>query len=89
MSSILLSVDEGSGGVLCKIAETKVKSPFDFLFVNKEQNLLKNRYIFHRGLKCFSKASCHRPTAVPGGGGGRREVVLNKSLYVIDIHRTV
>ena len=23
----------------------------------------------------------------PGGGGG--EVVLNKSLYVIDIHRTV
>ena len=39
MSSILLSVDEGSGGVLCKRAETKVKSTFDFLFLNKEQNL--------------------------------------------------
>ena len=89
MSSILLSVDEGSGGVLCKIAETKEKSRFDFLFVNKEQNLLKNRYIFHLGLKYFSKVSCHRPTAVPLGGGGGGEVVLNKSLYVIDIHRTV
>ena len=39
MSSILLSVDEGSGGVLCKTAETKVKSTYDFLFLNKEQNL--------------------------------------------------
>ena len=33
---------------------------------------LKNIYAFHRGLKYFSKVSCHRPTAVPpeGGGGG-------------------
>ena len=40
---------------------------------------LKNRYIFHhRGLKYFSKVSCHRPTTVSpggrGGGGGVEEV---------------
>lgn len=33
-------------------------------------NTFKNGYIFHRGLKYFSKVSCHRPTAIPGGEGG-------------------
>ena len=57
------------------------KSKIDIRLSNPEHGTkpLKNRYIFHhRGLKYFSKVSCHRPTTVPpggrGGGGGGEEV---------------
>ena len=49
------------------------KSKIDIRLSNPEHGTkpLKNRYIFHhRGLKYFSKLSCHRPTTVPPPGGG-------------------
>ena len=61
-------------------SRNKSKIEIRLSFSEQGTEPLKNRYIFHRRLKYFSKVSCHRPTADPRPGGGAGiEVVLNKS----------
>ena len=66
-------------------SRNKSKIAIRLSFCQQGTKPLKNRYIFHRGLKYFSKVSCHRPTAVPlgGGGGGVRWYSTNRyALYI-------